>query len=86
MAPPNQTELLSSTKLKLNDSVRRSTAQPDRVLLRTAGGERRLVLTPAQATIVTPAAAPIVSTAAAAPVAAPAAAPEHEATAAQVAA
>jgi CRP-like cAMP-binding protein len=48
-----QAELLSSARLHLNATLRRSTAQPDRVLVRTAGGRQRLVLSPAQAAILT---------------------------------
>ncbi len=48
-----QADLLSTTRLRLHDTVRRSTAQPDRVLLRSIGGRHRLVLTPAQARVLT---------------------------------
>jgi hypothetical protein len=51
-----QEELLTSSRLRLSglsDNVRRSAAQPGRVLLRSAGGVRRLVLTPTQAAILT---------------------------------
>jgi cAMP-dependent protein kinase regulator len=43
-----QATLLSSVPLHLDDSIRRSTRQAGRVILRTAAGRRRLVLTPAQ--------------------------------------
>ena len=49
----NQAELLSSTRLRLHPAVRQSSAQPNRVLLRTAAGRQRLVLTPAQASLLT---------------------------------
>jgi CRP-like cAMP-binding protein len=46
-----QAELLSTARLRFNDAARRSMAQPNRVLLRSAGSLQRLVLTPAQAGI-----------------------------------
>lgn len=46
-----QAELLSTARLRLNHNVRRSSAQANRVLMRSAGGTQRLVLTPAQAGI-----------------------------------
>ena len=46
-----QSELLASTRLRFAATVRQSTAQRNRVLLRAAGGTTRLVLTPAQAAI-----------------------------------
>jgi CRP-like cAMP-binding protein len=49
----SQTELLSSVRLRLSESVRRSSRQKDCMLLRSAAGRRRLVLTPAQAKILT---------------------------------
>lgn len=49
--PLNQAELLTHVHLRLSDSLRRSTRQAGRVILRTAAGTRRLVLTPTQATI-----------------------------------
>jgi CRP-like cAMP-binding protein len=51
--PATQSELLSTIRLQLNPTVRRSTAQPKRVLLRSSNGRQRLVLTLAQASILT---------------------------------
>jgi CRP-like cAMP-binding protein len=45
----NQAELLSSVRLRLNEAARRSSPQPGYVVMRAAGGSRRLVLTAAQA-------------------------------------
>ncbi len=49
----NQTELLSSVRLRLNEAVRRSAPRPGYVFMRSAGGTRRLALTAAQAAILT---------------------------------
>lgn len=49
----NQTELLSTARLRLNEAVRRSAPQPGYVVMRSAGGSRRLVLTGVQAAILT---------------------------------
>lgn len=49
----NQTELLSSARFRVNEAARRSAPQPGVVVMRSAGGARRLVLTPAQARVLT---------------------------------
>jgi len=49
----NQTELLSSARFRLNEAARRSAPQPGVVVMRAAGGSRRLVLTATQATVLT---------------------------------
>jgi CRP-like cAMP-binding protein len=47
----NQAELLTSARFTLSGTARRGTPRHDRVLMRSAGGRRRLVLTPEQAAI-----------------------------------
>src|SRR5262245_55007921 len=46
-----QTELLSRVRLRMSESIRGTTKQAGRVILRTASGRRRLVLTPVQAAL-----------------------------------
>jgi CRP-like cAMP-binding protein len=51
--PPAQSELLTAIRLQLNPAVRRKTLAAKRVVMRSAAGDRRLVLTQAQAAILT---------------------------------
>jgi CRP-like cAMP-binding protein len=49
----SQAQLLSSAKLRINDRLSRARPEPDAVVLRAAGGDRRLVVSPEHARILT---------------------------------